>query len=292
MKYVTLVRHGEAVKSAKCADNYSRYLTPKGRAAAEKLAESLFREKDNSFDIIISSPALRAYETAVILAERSALGREQVSAADSLYRGDESALADTITLLDDRYSSALIVGHSPAVDRAVWLLTGGMTVEFSRCAAILLAFNTDKWKSVRTGTGDFVFYKFINSGDITPLEKKVLRISGEKISKAVFASVNEIEPAFMESREALLSECGNFSAILQDKTDVATIRSREIFDAAEKMIEEKNHQKREREKKRIDRKTKKIDRKIARTMDRLSERKKRILRIAELQTPAVIREQA
>jgi phosphohistidine phosphatase len=292
MKYVTLVRHAEAVKAVKCADNYSRYLSPKGRSAAEKLAESLFREKDGAFDIIISSPALRAYETAVVLADRSGFARDRIAAEDSLFRGDESALADTISMLNDRYSSALIIGHSPAVDRAAWLLTGGLTVEFSKCAALRLSFDTDKWKSIRPGSGSFIFYKFINDGEISSFEKKVLRISGEKLSNAVFSGVSGIEPAFMESRESLLRECGNFSAILQEKTDTATVRTREIFDAAQKMIEDKINRKNKKERERIDRKLRRIDREMARTMDRLSERKNRILRIAEMPAAEAAGEQA
>ncbi|NMC14750.1 MAG: histidine phosphatase family protein [Chloroflexi bacterium] len=78
MYHITLLRHGESEGNAKGyhqgQTNFP--LSPKGREQAEALAQYWFQEQV-TFDKIISSPLLRALQTAEIIAQRLNMPIEQ-----------------------------------------------------------------------------------------------------------------------------------------------------------------------------------------------------------------------
>ena len=62
---VYFIRHGIAAERGTYADDEQRPLTNKGKVKTAKVAEMLARELE--FDLILTSPLLRAYQTAEIL---------------------------------------------------------------------------------------------------------------------------------------------------------------------------------------------------------------------------------
>ncbi|HEX2129453.1 MAG TPA: histidine phosphatase family protein [Solirubrobacterales bacterium] len=110
---IWLLRHGDAEDAA--ADDASRRLTAKGerqsRAAGKALAKL-----GVTLDVCLTSPKLRAVETARIAAEE--LGVE-VEESDALRGGD----FDVEGLTAGR-GEVLLVGHEPDFSRAVQLATG------------------------------------------------------------------------------------------------------------------------------------------------------------------------
>jgi len=65
-KQVYLIRHGIAIDRALSEEDETRPLTEKGRKKTEKVAKKL-KEMGISFEIILTSPLLRAKQTADIL---------------------------------------------------------------------------------------------------------------------------------------------------------------------------------------------------------------------------------
>jgi phosphohistidine phosphatase len=108
-----LLRHGDAEDSA--ADDFSRRLTAKGERQSRAAGLALAR-LEVSMDVCLTSPKLRALETARIAA--SELGVE-VEEVDALRGGD----FDPEQLAAGR-GSVLLVGHEPDFSRAIQLATG------------------------------------------------------------------------------------------------------------------------------------------------------------------------
>jgi phosphohistidine phosphatase len=67
MKKLIFIRHGRAEDPANEITDFERSLTTKGKVIANAVADILFR-KDDSKGMIITSPAFRAFETALIFA--------------------------------------------------------------------------------------------------------------------------------------------------------------------------------------------------------------------------------
>jgi phosphohistidine phosphatase len=112
MKLV-LVRHAEAAAGT---PDESRTLTPEGREQARRLGEQL-RADGIAPDVVLSSPLLRARETA------DALGFDMVEAVDALAPG--ATPEDVRAAAEGRGDTVVVVGHQPDCGRIAAALRGG-----------------------------------------------------------------------------------------------------------------------------------------------------------------------
>ncbi|MCL6644424.1 MAG: histidine phosphatase family protein [Dehalococcoidia bacterium] len=130
-----LVRHAIAVERGTMASDAERPLTPEGRARMEEAARGLARLI--APQAILSSPWLRAMQTAEILRETYGLGRVRV--CEALASADYDAVIEAATEADA--SPVALVGHEPWMGELLaYLVTGdpaGMAVTFKKGGAAL-----------------------------------------------------------------------------------------------------------------------------------------------------------
>ena len=109
-----LIRHGIAAPREDYAKDEDRPLTDKGREKTAKVAKQLYKQ-NLSFDLILTSPLVRARETAQILQDAGLAA--QVEEFTPL--APDSHIQDWISWLTQRYpngsskSSLALVGHQP-----------------------------------------------------------------------------------------------------------------------------------------------------------------------------------
>ena len=123
-----LLRHGIAVDPSEpdFARDAERPLTPKGRRRLLQIAKAMAALKI-SFDVILSSPYVRAAETAEIVA-RSLKRRKQLKFTDDLTpAGNPKSLIQLVNDLRPRPENILLVGHEPYLSKLIALLTAGNT---------------------------------------------------------------------------------------------------------------------------------------------------------------------
>ncbi len=123
-----LLRHGLAVEpgSQNLARDSHRPLTPKGKRKVWESAQGMVA-LDLSVDRILSSPYLRARQTAEIVAE-VLKARRRLDFSDTLAPG--GSRKKLIELLSDLKSPAdevLLVGHEPYLSELIALLVAGQT---------------------------------------------------------------------------------------------------------------------------------------------------------------------
>lgn len=117
-----LVRHADAIERNGTVAEGERYLTPKGRTSFRKTGEVL-KKKGLLPDLILTSPLIRAVQTADILAESLAFEGE-VQVAGALAPGfDADALYRLLTQCGSVRKIAL-VGHEPDLGDVVSSLLG------------------------------------------------------------------------------------------------------------------------------------------------------------------------
>ncbi len=111
---LTLLRHGKAQSIDACAEDFERTLTRRGCIEAQEMAMRIVH-RDLIPDLILVSPAERAWATAEIIADACELDPRQVQCARELYL----ATADTTWRLLARRDAALrhilICGHNPGL---------------------------------------------------------------------------------------------------------------------------------------------------------------------------------
>lgn len=126
---IFLVRHARAGRrdARKYPDDDLRPLTPGGRKAFSRAARGLLAAGPPP-EAVLSSPALRALETAEILAKALGLGRKGVITVPALHhdvpvRGSRGTLASLSKL--DLPEAFAVVGHEPNLGRLASLLVSG-----------------------------------------------------------------------------------------------------------------------------------------------------------------------
>jgi phosphohistidine phosphatase len=121
-----ILRHGVAVEPGTpgFARDADRILTPEGEGKLRKIAKAM-EAMELEFDLILSSPYLRAKQTAQIIAK--AFGeRRQVELTDALIPGGSiRKLFNLIHQVDPAPSNILLVGHEPSLSDLISLLVSG-----------------------------------------------------------------------------------------------------------------------------------------------------------------------
>jgi phosphohistidine phosphatase len=150
-----LLRHGIAVERGTPGLNKDadRSLTPKGERRLWRITEAMVALK-LSFDLILSSPYLRARQTAEIVAE-AFKARKKLELLDGLTPGgDAKTLIQYLNRVQPAPESILLVGHEPylseliarliscSVSSPITLKKGGLcklttaSLKYGRCATL------------------------------------------------------------------------------------------------------------------------------------------------------------
>ncbi len=121
-----ILRHGIAVEPgtpgyAKDAD---RPLTPEGERKLRQIGKAM-KALELSFDLLLSSPYLRARQTAELVAA-ALKSRNRLELSDSLTPGGSARkLVELLNSLQPRPESVLLVGHEPYLSGLISLLVSG-----------------------------------------------------------------------------------------------------------------------------------------------------------------------
>lgn len=134
------MRHAEAEERAQSGGDEARSLTARGRDRTSDAARGL-RALGLRFDVILTSPLLRAAQTAELVAdEYSNNPPPQVLPALSPDVAPREAIAALSPF--GRQENVLAVGHEPQVGKLVALLlnsNGAITIRFKKGACVALA---------------------------------------------------------------------------------------------------------------------------------------------------------
>jgi phosphohistidine phosphatase len=121
-----ILRHAIAVSrdDASCPRDSHRPLTAKGTAKLRRVVRGM-KALGLSIDAVLTSPYLRALQTAEIVAD--ALGANQdVEITEHLAPdGDARALINLLASRGDTHASILVVGHEPHLGQLISLLVSG-----------------------------------------------------------------------------------------------------------------------------------------------------------------------
>jgi len=145
MKKLYLIRHGKA--SQQMMPDIKRPLIEKGIKRTRKFAKKL-KETCVQPDLIVSSPAVRAYQTAEILAEIFEYPMDKIDINQYFYFHPEEAVLHQLMGLPDTVQTVFITGHNPIwtdiadelMQQDIWhLRTSGIAG---------ICFETNKWKDI------------------------------------------------------------------------------------------------------------------------------------------------
>jgi phosphohistidine phosphatase len=146
-----LIRHAIAEEESPSGEDSQRVLTDKGAKKMRNIAKGL-KTLGVEFDYIVSSPYLRAQQTAEILGDVFKIKKRVVVSENIAPMGDPNQL---LAEINEKYSfnSLAVVGHEPYLSNLVSLLTaGGSPVEMTFKKGGVCYLTTDDLHHTRKAT--------------------------------------------------------------------------------------------------------------------------------------------
>jgi phosphohistidine phosphatase len=98
-------------------------------------------------DLILSSPARRAFTTAEIIAKKLDYKRKNIVVDDRLYAGAAQGLLDVIHKLGDKLERVMLVGHAPELTELAHRLSSEIT-HMPTCAVAEFTFDAKSWSII------------------------------------------------------------------------------------------------------------------------------------------------
>ena len=123
-----LLRHGIAAEPGMAGfqPDSERPLTAKGENRLRTAAKAMAK-LDMSFDLILSSPFLRAKQTAEIIVRNFKLRKKLAFSEDLTPTGNPRLLIQQLNRLRPEPENVLLVGHEPYLGKLIALLAAGNT---------------------------------------------------------------------------------------------------------------------------------------------------------------------
>ncbi len=154
MKTLLVVRHAKSSWSDAQLRDYDRPLNARGRRDGPRMGR-LIADEGIVPDIIATSTARRARDTAVLMAEAAGYTADMLG-RETLYEAAPHAYIGVLRSLPDDVVTAMVVGHNPGVEQLVAGLTGeGVPMTTANVARIAL--DIDAWSDADlSGASDLV----------------------------------------------------------------------------------------------------------------------------------------
>lgn len=160
MKKIILVRHGKAIDNRDDMHDFKRTLIHKGEKESELMARA-FKKESFKPDLIISSPADRALETAHIYARKMGYPVQHIHLEDSLYsNASVRSLLDIVRAINDEYVSVFLFGHNPSISDFAMYLLPEFSFRIPKSGVVGMEFPVASWKEIQKGTGQIYLFDY------------------------------------------------------------------------------------------------------------------------------------
>ncbi len=147
MKTLYLFRHAKSSWESTGISDSDRPLIPKGVQKTALIIKFL-EKRLTTFDLIISSPAVRAYETAKLVAVGFNYPMEKIQLDRKIYDGYYDRILDIIYGISNEVSSSAIFGHNPTITHLANLFLHPGIENMPTSSVVCLTFPTDKWEDL------------------------------------------------------------------------------------------------------------------------------------------------
>ena len=160
MKTLYLMRHAKSSWSFDALSDQERPLNDRGRADAPRMGQALAARRIKP-DRLVSSPAVRALSTAVLVARELHFAPADIVVEPAIYQADVDTLLAVIRAQPDAAQAVLLTGHNPTITEvANQLSPSPLSDDMPTGAVVCLHFQTDNWADVQPANGEFYFYDY------------------------------------------------------------------------------------------------------------------------------------
>jgi phosphohistidine phosphatase len=157
MRTLYLLRHAQSAEKQIGQTDKERELTNIGMKDAILIAGYL-QKNHLPIDSIVSSTAVRAKTTAMLIVDALKLDQEKIIEDDELYEASTRTFLELIGRLDNSYNHIMCVGHNPVISYLAEYLTKSEIGDMYTAGLAIIKFKLPSWKDVTQGSGSLDNY--------------------------------------------------------------------------------------------------------------------------------------
>ncbi len=149
MKTLYIVRHAKSSWDDFSISDHDRKLLSVGKNRTRKIAGWL-KEQHIFPDKIISSSAVRAFDTACLLAEGIGYPKEKIGKERAIYGADSEDVIKMLYTLPDTVEKVMVVGHNPGFTDLVnsFMDAYNQITNFPTSAVAAVSLETESWQEI------------------------------------------------------------------------------------------------------------------------------------------------
>jgi phosphohistidine phosphatase len=159
MKTLTLLRHAKSSWKDTSLSDRDRPLNKRGERDAPEMGRRIAAAGIRP-SLIVSSPAVRAWTTARIIAGEIGYPREFLQRDKRLYLASVNGILDVIVGQDTGFNSLMIVGHNPGFTDFANYLVPGLTNNIPTAGVVNVQLDTDDWSLYDKPGVELLLYDF------------------------------------------------------------------------------------------------------------------------------------
>lgn len=144
MKTLTILRHAKSSWKDSSLADHDRPLSKRGERDAPIMATRIHQAGIRP-SLILSSPAVRAWTTAKMIAQEISYPTEFLQRDDRLYHAGVRRIIDVLAEQDAAFNSIMIVGHNPGFTDFANYLVPDLTHNIPTCGVVSVIIDTDDW---------------------------------------------------------------------------------------------------------------------------------------------------
>ena len=158
MKTLTILRHAKSSWKDQTLADAERPLNARGERDAPVMALRL-KEAGVRPSLIISSPAVRAWTTAKIVAKGISYPVEFLQREERLYHASPARIIDLLAEQDAGFNNIMIVGHNPGFTDLANHFVPDLTNNIPTCGFVTISVDSDDW-NLRGSPAELVTFDY------------------------------------------------------------------------------------------------------------------------------------
>lgn len=159
VKRLFLIRHGKAEWNSESGMDFDRALHQRGRLnvieMAEKIADTPF-----SPDLIVSSPAQRAFSTAQYFAKFWNMMEQNIQIRSQIYEAKVKTLLNLVNQFENQYQTIAMFGHNPGFTDLANYLCKDYIYNIPTSGVVLYEFPFEEWKFISADTAKLLLFNY------------------------------------------------------------------------------------------------------------------------------------
>lgn len=159
MKKLTLIRHAKSDWHSEAETDFDRPLNKRGKKAAPLMGQRL-AERGCTPDLLISSPAKRARQTAKKIAQQINYPETEIAYREEIYEAGLRTLVQLVFDLDDTLDHVMLIGHNPGFSELGQWFSLEANDWLPTCGLLELELPVDYWSQVTEECATLVLYDF------------------------------------------------------------------------------------------------------------------------------------